>query len=103
MANAVVGDWGDTLPFATGQDLTGWTELYVYITKPDGTLVTKTTVDGVTDNSAPTQQIIYYTIEEGLLNQDGVYRCSSAFETADGFFSAGGYDTYTVVRRNQSE
>lgn len=101
--NAIVGDWGDVLPFNTGQNLTGATELYVYITKPHGTLVTKTTADGVNDGSAPTAGYIYYTIEEGLLDDDGEYRCSCAYENADGVFSAGEYQIYTVARRNQDE
>jgi len=103
MANAVVGDYGDTLQFSTGQDLTDATALYVYITKPDGTLVTKTDSDGVTDGGAPTAGIIYYVIETGVLNQAGTYRCSCAYVTASGVFSSGTYDTYTVVNRNQAE
>lgn len=102
MANAVVGDWGDTIRVPTGQTaaVTAATELYMYITKPKGDLVTKDTSDGVYHDGSG---VIAYVIEDGLLDQAGPYRVSVGYEGADGLFSQGSYDTYEVVARNQSQ
>ncbi len=102
MANAVVLDEGDDLTVAMGIDLTGHTALAVNFTKPDGTAVSKVDADGVTDNSAPTAGAIAYTIESGVLDQDGVWLVSGKLTSASGVFSSPTPAQYVVQRRNQN-
>ena len=102
--DAVVLDYGDTLEVDVGQDLTGATELSLHITKPDASLTTKTTADGVNDGSAPTEQVIYYTLADGDIasGDDGSWRVSASFVNSNGQFSYSGYSKYVVLRRNQT-
>lgn len=104
MAGAVVGDYGDSLLITIGYDFTGYTEITVYLTKPDGTSVTKTTANGVTDNGDPTAGVVKYPVESGLITtaDDGVWLGSVMITTASGKFSGPTPFEYTVRRRNQS-
>lgn len=104
MANAVVGDYGDDILIATGQDLTSATNLKVFVTKPDGTVLTKLAADGVAKTATPTDGIIKYEIENGLLDQDGTYLFSGYFEIPGdpGSFSQPTPNEYEVKRRNQT-
>jgi hypothetical protein len=104
MADAVVGDKGDVVYSETGQNLTGYNILLFYITKPDGTAVTKNIADGVNIGSSAAAGIMYYTIESGLLDQDGTYKFSAYYELNSGAsaFSQAVPGEYVVKRRNQS-
>lgn len=105
MANAVVGDYGDLIKIDTGQDLTGKVNLKVFITKPDGTVLTKLAADGVTFGDPDTDHM-NYRIQSGLLDIDGEYKFSAYFEDnagADaGFYSQATPTIYDVQRRNQT-
>jgi hypothetical protein len=100
--NAVVLDEGDAITVDMNIDLTGHTALTLYISKPDGTVVSKVDADGVTDNGAPTEKKIAYTTETALLDQDGDWLFSGKLTTASGVFSSPVPAVYTVQRRNQS-
>ncbi len=100
--NAVVSDYGDAITVDMNIDLTGHSALELTFAKPDGTTVSKVDADGVTDNSAPTAKLIAYTIETGLLDQDGDWLVSGKLTTAAGVFSSPTPAVYTVQRRNQS-
>ncbi len=100
--NAVLLDEGDDITVDMNIDLTGHTALTLYISKPDGSLVTKVDADGVTDNGAPTLKLMAYTVETTLLDQDGDWLFSGKLTTAAGIFSSPVPAVYTVQRRNQS-
>ena len=103
MANAVVGDYGDDITISTGQDLTSAENFKVYITKPDGTVLVKTDANGVDVTATPTDGIITYEIENGVLDIDGTYLFSGYFEIdGDGVFSQATPNEYEVKRRNQT-
>ena len=103
MAQAVVVDFEDDLLINVGYNFTGYSELTVYLTKPDGTLVTKTTTDGVTDNGDATAGIIKYPVETGVITSadDGVWLVSAKTQDANGIWSGPTPAEYTVRRRNQ--
>jgi hypothetical protein len=102
MANAVIGDVGDVMTFATGQDLTGWDVLEVFIRLPDGTQLTKNdTTNAVNDGGVPSAGNIYYPTEADVILQDGELYCSARFTIDDGVFSQPTPGVYTVRRRNQ--
>jgi len=81
MSSLYVGDTGKTLRVGTGYDMSSYTELSLVFTKPDGTVVTKTTSDGValggvavTDpdiGALSANEYITYDIEPGLLDVGG--------------------------------
>jgi hypothetical protein len=100
--NAVVSDYGDAITVDMNVDLTSHTALALTFTAPDGTVTTKVDADGVTDNSDPTGGLIAYTIETGLLDQDGDWLVSGKLTTSAGVFSSPVPAVYTVTRRNQS-
>jgi len=114
MANAVVGDYGDDITISTGQDLTTAEEFKVFVTKPDGTVLTKTSangvvvagtimINGVSTVVTAADGYIIYEIENGVLDIDGTYLFSGYFEIdGDGVFSQATPNEYEVKRRNQT-
>jgi len=104
MAGAVVGDYGDNWLITIGYDFTGYSEITVHITKPDGTAVTKVTADGVTDNGDATAGVVKYPIESGLIGatDDGIWLGSVMITDANGIYSGPTPFQYTVRRRNQN-
>lgn len=104
MANAVVGDYGDIVHVDTGQDLSARENLTMYIKKPDGTNLVKTSVDGVVMNAAD-HEVMDYKIEQNLLDIDGTYLFSAEFDETTGQtgnFSQATPTEYIVKRRNQT-
>ncbi len=103
MANAVVGDFGDLLKLDVGVDLSDKENLRLFITMPDGTVVSKTSADGVTFGT-PTNTHLNYTTESGLCGtQDGTYKLGCYFEQGSvGIYSQPTPSEYVVRRRNQT-
>jgi hypothetical protein len=65
---------GQELLVDTGINLTGATDLKIYIRKPGGTEVEKGSGDGVTDNGAPADGEVRYVVEVGIWDEIGEYK-----------------------------
>lgn len=74
-----VNEWGIKFQFATGFDISGFTQLQLVFTKPDGTVVTKTSpdvtappVDSITTEGLfPANTYAEYRLQNGDVDQAG--------------------------------
>jgi hypothetical protein len=80
MGDLYKDDSGKTLRVNASFDMSSYTELSLVFTKPDNTVVTKTTTDGVAIGAGVTDpdlgvlaanQYVEYNLEVGLLDQAG--------------------------------
>jgi hypothetical protein len=82
----VVDSFGQLVRVDTGIDLTGNSGLHIHFEKPEGTVVTVSSGDGVADTGTPTDGIIEYTVEtaQNIFDTVGVVKVSARVQFAAG-------------------